>query len=154
MYDLSKFRGVIRNTAIRLKLQQVFERVTTTSMLAVATLLVGLYYYKTWALGLNELWAFLALAIGWLVAGVVWGLMTSTFSPPSVPSEISALNLERQGPKEWRRTISSAAMKPTLCRLDAYFEPGLPSPAMISMASSLGAFTLRRRLLLQQAFHR
>jgi hypothetical protein len=63
----------------------------------------------------------------------VCGFISSTLSPPSSPSDTSAWNFLRHGEKPWRRTISSTAMKPILCRLPAYFAPGLPRPAMISM---------------------
>ncbi len=78
MQRIPEFDKILRKTAWRMKLQAVIERVTTTTMLAVVTLLIGLYYYKTYALGASDMWVFLVLAGSWLFAGVVWGLSTKT----------------------------------------------------------------------------
>ncbi len=73
-----KFDRILRLTALRIKIQQVLERMTTTSMLSMVTLLIGLYYYKTYALGVSAMWVFFVLAGGWLLAGLVWGLTAKT----------------------------------------------------------------------------
>src|SRR5580658_9785389 len=58
----------------------------------------------------------------------VWGLSRRTCSSAMVPVAARPLNFERHDGKPWRLAISSTAMKPILCRLWAYFAPGLPRP--------------------------
>jgi hypothetical protein len=49
----------------------------------------------------------------------VIGFKAMVRSPPRWPSATSPLNRDRQGEKTRRRTISSTAMNPTLCRCPA-----------------------------------
>ena len=54
------------------------------------------------------------------------GFITSTFSPEMVSTLVSALNFSRWMGFLWRSAISSATIKPTLCRVFSYLSPGLP----------------------------
>ncbi|MCD6497323.1 MAG: hypothetical protein J7M25_03360 [Deltaproteobacteria bacterium] len=74
MGQQDRLKRIIRRTAFRLKLQRVAERTATTGLLAVVTLMLGLYYLKTGVLGWSDMWVFGLIASSWIATGVVWGL--------------------------------------------------------------------------------
>lgn len=58
----------------------------------------------------------------------VSGLSSVTRSDPRRPSQVCPWNFDRQLLNPWSAAIRSAAMKPMLWRLCAYFAPGFPRP--------------------------
>src|ERR1700745_4261146 len=52
------------------------------------------------------------------------------------PSAARLWKRARSGPKRQREAMASTTRKPMLCRLPAYFGPGFPRPARISMLVS------------------
>ena len=66
----------------------------------------------------------------------VCGFSRVTRFSPSRPSATRPWKRAFQGEKPWSAAIRSSAMKPMLCRLPAYFAPGLPSPTINSIGNS------------------
>src|SRR5687768_12973661 len=58
----------------------------------------------------------------------VCGLSSVAGSPPRRPSATSPWNFFRNAGRPARSQSSSSTTKPRLCRVPAYFSPGLPSP--------------------------
>jgi len=85
----SRLKRIIHRTAFRLKLQRIAERTATTGLLAVVTLMLGLYYLKTGVLDWSDMWVFGLIAAAWLVTGVVWGL-TVRDSAAAVAARVDA----------------------------------------------------------------
>ena len=64
----------------------------------------------------------------------VWGFMTSTRAPPKRRILYAALNFTLLSFTPCFSASRSTVRKPILCRVFAYFSPGLPSPARIQSA--------------------
>src|SRR5512135_3236987 len=69
----------------------------------------------------------------------VCGSISATFSPPTLPSAISAPNFVLQPSRSSMCSVCSArtARQPALCRVRSYFDPGLPRPTINFTLSAL-----------------
>lgn len=76
MNDLTRLQFLLSRTKLRIRLQLLLERSTTAAVVALALIIVALFFYKSRSLGLGGM-AVLGIAAGGLVlAGALWGLFT------------------------------------------------------------------------------
>lgn len=76
MSELNLFQSILRKTRFRLRLQQMLERITTSSALSLAAIIVLLFLYKTRTIGFDSMLLGLYASAVVTLLGALWGLLS------------------------------------------------------------------------------
>ncbi len=76
MNDLQQLQSLLRRTKLRIRLQLMLERATTAAVVALALVIVALFFYKSRSIGLDGMKLMASLSGLMILAGAVWGLLT------------------------------------------------------------------------------
>ncbi len=76
MNELRALSKILRRTRARLRLQLLLERATTSAVVAVAVIIVGVFFYKARAIGMAGMQGVLIVSGLLVLLGALWGVMT------------------------------------------------------------------------------